>query len=294
MSLQFTATEISVVDITGQSNFFETFPAAPVDRIINVDANINGIFKYTMLPFNVEDEGDSNAEQIKILAPENYKTTVYEMFEHYKFSRASGQGWANLTEVNSLALQVKQGLEHLFETGNLHNLGFEQHEITYISLNKVINWCNGIALEPNTSFGENVFTKDQIYELMDASADAGLFKLETDLARADPLNAGSSYANSFYNLNLPEGTIWSVRIQVNHLENNIAHWLLKIKQNSNSESFPAYDTLQTDFLTNSGVLTDPYNPPANTWTTLPIDATHSNFVLGPSENSSEVTLEINF
>lgn len=296
MSLQFTATEVSVVDITGQTNFFETFAAAPVDRVIHADVNLNGLFKYSMLPFNVEDENDSTNEQVNILAPDSYKQTVYNMFEHYKFQRSSGIGWSDLIGENnkSLALQVKEGLEDLFETGDMHDLGFQQNEITYISLYKVKQWCNGQALVPGTSFGHNVFTKDQIWELMDASADAGLFKLESDLARADPLNSGQSYSNSFFNLSLTEGTVWSVRIQVKHLENNISHWLLKLRHNPNIETFPTYNTANVDFLTSSGVVTDPYNPPSGTWSTVAVEEGNDNFILGPSENSSEVTLEINF
>lgn len=288
----------SEVSVTDQKQFFETFQPTPVDRVIEVDANINAVFQYTSLPFNLTDVDDSTPEQINVHQPQAYKNTVYSMFQYYKFHRSNGDGWAglrNATTQQTLAYLVKKQLEHLFDAGDEHSLVEETGETTFVDPGTVQRWVNGQQIGSNVhTFGVEVFKQTQVMELMDACTDAGLFELVTGTPRADPIS-GEETTAPYLRLLLPEGTKWGVRVVVKTDPTNMASWLVQLKQSSTAETIPAYDASSEDVLSNSSVYTDPYNPPGDAWTTEPLTAEHTTFNDGPgSHTPNQMVLELVF
>lgn len=299
MSLLFVSSIPSEVSVTDQKQFFETFQPTPVDKIIEVNANINAIFQYTSLPFNLTDVDDSTPEQINVHQPQEYKNTIYNMFQYYKFQRNSGEGWAGLrNEVTqqSLTSLVKKQLEYLFDAGDEHSLVEETGKTTYVNPETVKQWINGQQIGSNVhTFGAEVFKQAQVMELLDACTDAGLFEYATGTPRTDPIT-GEVTTAPYLRLHLPEGTKLGVRVLVQTDSTNMASWLVQLRQISSAETMAAYDAASEDVLNNLSVCTDPYNPPGgDAWTTESLTMEHTTFNNGPgSHTPNQMVLELEF
>jgi len=104
-----------------------------------------------------------------------------------------------------------------------------------------VTWFDAVMTDPivnnyldsndtNNSYGDNVFTEDQLYELLDAASDAGKFRLHQL-----PFN-GDYYTSRTLHLN--DGESFAVRVkviqQMAENELNVAHWLVKIVQRSDN------------------------------------------------------------
>lgn len=228
MSLTFFASTVSECHISSHMDFLTLSPIPPADKVLKICVDLNTIFKDCALPYNKTDVGDNTPEQTQILVTDQEQQKCFT-----NFTNVLKTGWSQESDLEGVMLldQVSTQLAHLFDAGDsneLHNSG-----VARLDLTKIQNWIDHPNWSAGTqsSFYENVFTHDQVWELLDAMMDAGLF---------------APNENGAVDILVPEGAAMGVTISVSESasRDNVATWVFLLEQQSPAVNVLRLATLQ--------------------------------------------------